>query len=138
MWTKIFLVTVISVNVAAASKQFVGVRGQVICENRPYKGAKVKLFDDDKGLDTDDLLAEGWSGVDGSFSISGSENEFTTIDPKVNFYHDCNDLLPCQRKFTIFIPKDYVTEEGEPIKFFDVGVLNLDGEYPEEGRDCVH
>ncbi|CAD5205948.1 unnamed protein product [Bursaphelenchus okinawaensis] len=129
---------VITLSTVTASKQFVGVKGQFKCEGVPYEKAQVKLFDDDKGLDTDDLMAEGWSDKDGWFEITGSENEIFAIDPKINVYHDCRDTLPCQRKFTIFIPDDYITEEEEPIKFFDIGTLNLDSKYPEESRDCVH
>lgn len=36
-------------------------------------------------------MAEGKTDKDGYFRISGSIKEFTTIDPKLNIYHDCND-----------------------------------------------
>lgn len=29
----------------------------------------------------------------GEFFVEGSESEILKIDPKVNVYHDCNDLL---------------------------------------------
>lgn len=45
------------------------------------------------GPDLDDLMDQGESDADGRFSLSGSESEFTTIDPKVNIYHDCDDAF---------------------------------------------
>lgn len=43
------------------------------------------------GLDTDDLMARGRTDGRGYFRISGSHSELSTIDPKLNIYHDCND-----------------------------------------------
>ena len=45
------------------------------------------------GIDTDDLLDEGTTDSSGHFELSGSTTEITSIDPKLNIYHDCNDLL---------------------------------------------
>ncbi|MFH4983826.1 hypothetical protein AB6A40_010535, partial [Gnathostoma spinigerum] len=33
----------------------------------------------------------GKTANDGSFLLQGHTSEFTTIDPKLNVYHDCND-----------------------------------------------
>jgi hypothetical protein len=46
-----------------------------------------------EGIDTDDLLDEGTTDSQGRFELSGSTTEITSIDPKLNIYHDCNDLL---------------------------------------------
>lgn len=43
------------------------------------------------GFDLDDLMAEGRSDSNGRFELSGNNAEVTTIDPKLNIYHDCND-----------------------------------------------
>lgn len=42
-------------------------------------------------MDLDDLMAEGKSDANGTFYLSGTETELTTIDPKLNIYHNCND-----------------------------------------------
>lgn len=39
----------------------------------------------------DDLLDSGESSSDGSFSLAGTDNEVTRLDPKINIYHDCDD-----------------------------------------------
>lgn len=52
-------------------------------------GVLIKLYDDDRGVDADDFMAETNSQSDGHFEISGYSHEFTTIDPKINIYHDC-------------------------------------------------
>ena len=36
-------------------------------------------------------MDEGVTDAEGHFKLSGKETEFTSIDPKVNVYHDCND-----------------------------------------------
>jgi hypothetical protein len=51
---------------------------------------------------------------------------------------DCNDNLPCQIKFTINIPDQYVSSGRHPSKYFDAGVLPLEAEYPGQERDCIH
>lgn len=51
----------------------------------------MKLYDDDRGIDADDLMASGTTDSQGRFELSGYTHEFTTIDPKLNIYHDCND-----------------------------------------------
>lgn len=39
-------------------KQSAGVEGFLLCEGKPAADVKVKLYDDDRGIDTDDLMAE--------------------------------------------------------------------------------
>ena len=43
------------------------------------------------GIDSDDLMASGKTDGQGQFSLKGHTEEFTTIDPKLNIYHDCED-----------------------------------------------
>lgn len=43
------------------------------------------------GIDSDDLMASGKTDSSGHFELQGYTYEFTTIDPKLNIYHDCND-----------------------------------------------
>lgn len=71
--------------------QSAAVEGILTCNRRPAANIKVKLYDDDRGIDLDDLMDEGVTDSDGHFMLSGKETELTSIDPKVNIYHDCND-----------------------------------------------
>ncbi|CEF59337.1 Transthyretin-like family-containing protein [Strongyloides ratti] len=119
--------------------QSAAVTGKLTCNGKPAVGVKVKLYDDDRGIDLDDLMDEGVTNSDGVFHLSGKETELSTIDPKLNVYHDCNDeTVPCLKKFSIMIPDTYVTEGPEPSKTFDAGTLNLDGKFSGESRDCLN
>uniref|UniRef100_A0AC34R3Z3 Uncharacterized protein n=1 Tax=Panagrolaimus sp. JU765 TaxID=591449 RepID=A0AC34R3Z3_9BILA len=120
------------------TQQAVAVKGRLLCNGKPYFNAKVKLYDVDT-IDLDDLMAEGHSDKLGQFVLSGTETEVTTIDPKVNIYHNCNDeAVECLRKIEIIIPKDFVAQGAAPTKTFDAGILNLSGQFPGETRDCIN
>uniref|UniRef100_A0A0K0F8K2 Transthyretin-like family protein n=1 Tax=Strongyloides venezuelensis TaxID=75913 RepID=A0A0K0F8K2_STRVS len=120
-------------------QQSAGVKGILVCNGKPYRDAKIKLYDDDMGIDTDDLMSEGKSDSIGRFAVAGYAYEFGTIDPKINIYHDCNDeIMPCQRKITIFVPKKYVSSGETPEVYYDAGNIELAGELKGEERDCIH
>ncbi|KAK0408747.1 hypothetical protein QR680_004133 [Steinernema hermaphroditum] len=119
--------------------QSAGVRGTLMCNDRPAAHVKVKLYDDDRGIDADDLMAEGKSDSQGKFELKGHTSEFTPIDPKLNVYHDCNDgVTPCQRKITIMLPDSYITDGKVPQRVYDAGVIQLAGKFPGETRDCLN
>ncbi|KAI1715213.1 transthyretin-like family domain-containing protein [Ditylenchus destructor] len=119
--------------------QSAAVRGVLECNGKPSVGTKVKLYDVDRGVDLDDLMDEGVTDSDGRFELRGHETELTSIDPKVNIYHDCNDeTVPCLKKIAIVIPDEYITDGEIPKKTFDVGKLNLAGTFSGESRDCFN
>ncbi|KAL3072386.1 hypothetical protein niasHT_034070 [Heterodera trifolii] len=109
-----------------------------LLKSAPATGILVKLYDDDGLFGFDDLLAKGYTDQNGHFTIYGSTNEISKIEPKVNIYHDCNDILPCQRKISISVPDGVVYEGHRPSGLFSVGVLELGSEYGGESRDCFH
>ncbi|VDO08666.1 unnamed protein product [Haemonchus placei] len=101
---------------ALGRTQAVGVKGILICNDKPAADVEVKLYDEDKRkkgvhlVSPDELMAAGKTDSRGHFEISGHADEFTSIEPKFNIYHDCNDgIKPCQRKITIHIPDDYIS-----------------------------
>ncbi|GMS89178.1 hypothetical protein PENTCL1PPCAC_11353 [Pristionchus entomophagus] len=115
------------------------VKGRLMCNDVPAVGVKVKLYDDDRGIDADDLMADGKTNGNGDFDLKGYTSEFTPIDPKLNIYHDCEDgIKPCQRKFTILIPDSYITQGEKPKKTYDAGQIQLAGAFPGESRDCIN
>ncbi|CAJ0942743.1 unnamed protein product, partial [Mesorhabditis belari] len=119
--------------------QSAGVRGILMCDGKPASRVKVKLWDDDRGIDMDDLLDSGTTDAQGHFELKGYTSEFTTIDPKLNIYHDCNDgIKPCQRKFNIEIPDSYVSEGQIPEKIYNAGTIELSGRMSGETRDCLN
>ncbi|KAK5968485.1 Transthyretin protein 5 [Trichostrongylus colubriformis] len=75
---------------ALGRTQAVGVRGMLICNDKPAADVEVKLYDEDK-LTPDELMAAGKTDSSGHFEISGHAAEFTSIEPKLNIYHDCDD-----------------------------------------------
>ncbi|KAL6742564.1 hypothetical protein Aduo_015705 [Ancylostoma duodenale] len=122
----------------AMRQQAVGVTGQLMCGNKPAAGVKVKLWDEDDGIDPDDLLDEGYTDANGNFNLKGSERELTTIDPVFKVYHDCDDgLKPGQRKVKFRIPKSYISPGGVPKRIFNIGVLNLETIFAKEERDLL-
>uniref|UniRef100_A0A7E4VAF8 Transthyretin-like family protein n=1 Tax=Panagrellus redivivus TaxID=6233 RepID=A0A7E4VAF8_PANRE len=128
-----------AVAIGIGRKQAAGVRGQLVCDGKPANGVKVKLYDDDRGIDTDDLLDQGKTDSQGHFELAGYTHEFTTIDPKLNIYHDCNDgLTPCQRKVTIFLPDKYVFSGEKPKDYYEAGTIELAGKFKGEERDCLN
>uniref|UniRef100_A0A914CGD9 Transthyretin-like protein 5 n=1 Tax=Acrobeloides nanus TaxID=290746 RepID=A0A914CGD9_9BILA len=119
--------------------QSAAVEGVLLCNRRPAANVKVKLYDDDRGIDLDDLMDEGITDAEGHFKLSGKETEFTSIDPKVNVYHDCNDEnTPCLKKFSIMIPDTFITEGEHPARTFDAGKIELSGSFSGESRDCLN
>uniref|UniRef100_A0A914YA81 Transthyretin-like protein 5 n=1 Tax=Panagrolaimus superbus TaxID=310955 RepID=A0A914YA81_9BILA len=131
--------TAVAIGFGLGRTQSAGVKGQLVCDGKPATGVKVKLYDDDRGIDTDDLMASGKTDGSGHFDLQGHTHEFTTIDPKINIYHDCNDgLTPCQRKVTIFIPDKYVSSGEHPKEIYDAGVTELAGKFKGEERDCLN
>ena len=83
-------------------------------------------------------MAEMMTDSNGHFVLHGYEDETTTIDPKLNIYHDCDDSLPCQRKVTFFIPDSFVSDGRQPKKLFDIGTVNMQIRFENEERDCLH
>ncbi|CAI2353490.1 unnamed protein product [Caenorhabditis sp. 36 PRJEB53466] len=110
----------------AVFTQSAGVKGVLMCGDKPLANTKVKLYDDDTGPDLDDLLAEGTTDSLGQFLLSGHTSEVMTIDPKINIYHDCDDgISPCQRKVTFNIPKSFVSSGENPKTYFNIGTINM-------------
>uniref|UniRef100_A0A915C4W9 Transthyretin-like family protein n=1 Tax=Parascaris univalens TaxID=6257 RepID=A0A915C4W9_PARUN len=94
-----FAVVFTSCDALVGRTQSAGVKGVLKCNGKPAANVKVKLYDDDRGIDADDLMAEGKSDQQGSFELKGHTDEFTTIDPKLNVYHDCEDGLKVSDTF---------------------------------------
>lgn len=42
-------------------------------------------------MSPDELMAAGKTDSRGHFEIKGHAEEFTSIEPKLNIYHDCDD-----------------------------------------------
>ncbi|KAI6177080.1 Transthyretin-like protein 5 [Aphelenchoides bicaudatus] len=128
-----------AIGLSLGRKQSAGARGVLTCNGKPERNVLVKLYDDDRGIDADDFMGETKTDSDGHFEVSGHSSEFSTIDPKINIYHDCEDgLTPCQRKMSVMIPDKYVFSGENPKTFYEAGSIELSGKFKGEERDCIH
>ncbi|CAI5456767.1 unnamed protein product [Caenorhabditis angaria] len=141
MILKFFLFSLLFLNSALAFRtQSAGVKGRLVCGDKPVVGAHLKLFDEDNGPDPDDMLDQHIleEEENGLFQLSGSSRELTPIDPELRIYHDCNDHgSPCQREWVIRIPNKYITSGEQAEKYMDIGTLNLEIELDTKMRILV-
>lgn len=98
----IFIATTEAIGIRPS--QFIGVRGTLKCNGKPASKVLVKLYDHDSktfytifgtflAFTLDDKIAEGKTDSKGNYEISGTAHEVSRITPKLNIYHDCEDLL---------------------------------------------
>uniref|UniRef100_A0A914QUB6 Transthyretin-like family protein n=1 Tax=Panagrolaimus davidi TaxID=227884 RepID=A0A914QUB6_9BILA len=107
------------------------------CNGKPAAGILLKLYEHDT-FTFDDKLVSGRTDHNGDFQITGTGHEFSRITPKFKIYHDCDDWLPCQRKITITIPKNYISNADYAKEPYNIGILELSGKFGGEKRDCIH
>ncbi|VDP06393.1 unnamed protein product [Heligmosomoides polygyrus] len=143
MYRVVLAVAVLSV-CNAVRDQSIAVRGRLLCGTTPAANIRVKLIDTDTGPDPDDLLAQGYTDAKGEFMLSGGTAETTDIDPILRVYHDCNDVTglggvakPGSRKVTFVLPGKYVTYGKQPTKTMDIGSINLELGFMDEGREFI-
>ncbi|KAH7726448.1 TTR-8 protein [Aphelenchoides avenae] len=117
--------------------QAIGVTGHLLCNDHPARNVLIKLYDHDT-FTLDDLMAKGRSDSHGYFHIEGHAHEISRVTPKLNIYHDCDDMWPCQRKLSIYVPKHFITSGRHAHHYYDIGVIELAGEFEGESRDCFH
>ncbi|CAD6197730.1 unnamed protein product [Caenorhabditis auriculariae] len=120
-------------------RQGVAVKGVLRCGAVPANHTKVRIVDIDTGPDPDDTLDEKRTDEKGEFSLTGTTHELTSIDPVLYIWHECRDeQTPCSRKLKFLIPKKFI-HGGDPTpeQWVDIGVLNLEGAFEDEGRECV-
>ncbi|XP_003375250.1 conserved hypothetical protein [Trichinella spiralis] len=86
-----------------------------------------------KDIGSDDVLDKKTTDKEGNFIVDGKTSEMTNIDPILKIYHDCVDYLPCQRRWKIKIPKQYINHEGSKnLKIMDLGTWNLEAHLKED------
>nr|CDJ90783.1 Transthyretin domain containing protein [Haemonchus contortus] len=141
VWQFLLLYSALLLGVCCAMrKQGVAVRGVLKCGAVPAKNAKVRIVDLDTGPDPDDTLDEKRTDHVGRFEVSGTTHEMTSIDPVLYIWHDCLDEQhPCLRKMKFVIPKKFIHNgDPKPEQWVDIGVLNLEGSFDNEGRECIN
>ncbi|CAJ0603484.1 unnamed protein product [Cylicocyclus nassatus] len=135
MLSYIFIVLLLTCSCLANRKQAVGVKGRLMCDDKPAARVSVKLWEEDHGTDRDDLLDQAVTDDNGNFKLQGYDTEATDIEPVFKIYHDCdNAILPGKRKVKFLIPYQYIYNGTSPKKLFDIGLLNLETIFPKEER----
>uniref|UniRef100_A0A7E4VFS0 Transthyretin-like family protein n=1 Tax=Panagrellus redivivus TaxID=6233 RepID=A0A7E4VFS0_PANRE len=114
-----------------------GALGALTCNGKPAKGVLLKLYDHDS-ITKNSQMAETKTDGNGYFLLSGRAKHWTTINPRLYIYHDCNDDLPCQRRISIKINRRFVNDGIRATKLHPAGTIELSGKYPGEKRDCIH
>ncbi|KAH7694173.1 Protein TTR-8, partial [Aphelenchoides avenae] len=83
-----------------------------------------------------DFMAANRTDEEGRFLIAGSEREFTRITPQLDVFHTCSQSEDCLRKVTIYVPKSHVTRGEPPKKVFDIGSVELSGNFAGQSDEC--
>ncbi|CAJ0565584.1 unnamed protein product, partial [Mesorhabditis spiculigera] len=124
------------VAIAAANKQTVAIEGRLMCNGKPYSGAKVKLYDHDT-FTTDDKLAETQSDGQGYFKLVGTGREVSRLNAKFNIYHRCGKTLPvCYYKYSFAVPSSFVNSGTFANKVYNAQTIELS--LLEKHRDCLN
>ncbi|KHJ91812.1 Transthyretin-like family protein [Oesophagostomum dentatum] len=141
VWQTILLYLFLCIGACwAMRKQGVAVRGVLKCGHVPSNYSKVRIVDIDYGPDPDDTLDEKRTDEHGRFEVTGTTHELTPIDPVLYIWHECRDeQTPCSRKIKFVIPKKFI-HNGNPTpeQWIDIGVINLEGAFDDEKRECVN
>ncbi|EGT53018.1 hypothetical protein CAEBREN_06745 [Caenorhabditis brenneri] len=140
------------ITIELGNLQSVAVNGKLLCNDKPANNIKVKLYEEEAILDV--LLDERFTSEDGTFEMSGSKSEVTTIDPKLNIYHKCNydgvrfeeairynnpnSFQICVRKISIMIPTEYITNGEKPARTYNIGEINLASKFSGQSTDCFN
>jgi len=84
----------------------------------------------------DDVLDTQKTAADGTFTLTGSDDEIGSIDPYFKIYHKCDTPITqlCDSKIKVNVPNKYINAH----KPFDFGELNLEGKIGEVETDCFH
>ncbi|VDL78014.1 unnamed protein product [Nippostrongylus brasiliensis] len=128
----------------AVREQSIAVKGRLLCGEQPAANVRVKLWEEDSGPDPDDLLDQGYTDSNGEFQLQGATVETTPIDPILKVYHECNDVTgflgvpkPGSRKVKFSLPDKYITDGMVPQKTINIGTINLEVEFMDEGREYI-
>ncbi|CAJ0570752.1 unnamed protein product, partial [Mesorhabditis spiculigera] len=117
-------------------RQTMAVRGTLMCGQKPLAGATIILNEQDSGPEFDDKMAEVKTNQKGEFRINGSEVEFTAIEPRITVLHKCNYRWICKRETTFIIPRKYINHGRKITKWFELGTVNMETQFPGEDHNC--
>uniref|UniRef100_A0A915CFJ9 Transthyretin-like family protein n=2 Tax=Parascaris univalens TaxID=6257 RepID=A0A915CFJ9_PARUN len=98
-------------------EQSVGISGYLSCHGAPAIGVNVVLWDYDF-IFTDDLMGMTTTNTRGSFTLAGSTDEFSTIEPHLAIYRKCWGERVCFPDMVVEIPDSVITDGKVPWKYY--------------------
>uniref|UniRef100_A0AC35TP19 Transthyretin-like family protein n=1 Tax=Rhabditophanes sp. KR3021 TaxID=114890 RepID=A0AC35TP19_9BILA len=119
------------------AEQTVGVRGRLMCGTSALANTKIKLWNKHK-IGSDQQLASVSTDAKGNFEVTGRVTNSILPNIVLKAYHDCSDGKPCQRKVYFGVPNKYVTKTDLVSKWFDLGTINMQIQFPDEERSCIN
>ncbi|VDK46648.1 unnamed protein product [Anisakis simplex] len=104
----IVLFAIFGLSCASVLEQSVGIKGQLLCGDKPSEGDEVKLINH-KIIGFDSNLASGTTDKNGFYELAGDLSilrQITTLNARLKIYTRCNNGLNiCKREITLGIPK---------------------------------
>ncbi|TMS35315.1 hypothetical protein L596_002745 [Steinernema carpocapsae] len=119
-----------------------GAKGTLMCGKVPAANVRVRLcLFRKESDDPKEILAYKITDDDGKFELEGNTadrtGEETNIEPVLKFYHKCDEKEEKKgyRRFVIKYPSQFVTLGRIARQHYNVGTLNLEVIFPNEGRE---
>ncbi|KHN86196.1 Transthyretin-like protein 46 [Toxocara canis] len=138
MQSSIIVLVALIAACSAFRQQSVGVKGRLLCGDRPIENELVKLINHNT-IGSDDQLATAKTDKDGFYTIQGGLGEILSMDVKFKIFTNCNDgIKPCKREITLGIPGKFVTRSDKVQEYFNGGELNLQFHFKDESRSCFN
>ncbi|KAI6183812.1 hypothetical protein M3Y97_00529000 [Aphelenchoides bicaudatus] len=116
------LVAAYTIGFVSGSEHYnVAVRGALFCNDTPYDGGHIELYDYDFFY-ADVKLGEVISEKSGKFYVEGGRWEWVPMVPFIQISEKCHGDLKCWK---LWIPPDYQWTDGNPKKVYAMGSFNL-------------
>ncbi|KHN88817.1 Transthyretin-like protein 2 [Toxocara canis] len=114
------LVVVFSMcNLVDGREQCVGASGRLLCHGMPAIGVSVILWDYDMPF-KDDLMAMTMTDTHGAFTLAGSTDEYTIIEPHLAIYKKCWNANACFPDIVIEVPEEFITDGKIPWRYYQL------------------
>uniref|UniRef100_A0A0N4ZG68 Transthyretin-like family protein n=1 Tax=Parastrongyloides trichosuri TaxID=131310 RepID=A0A0N4ZG68_PARTI len=123
---KIILVTVLS-RVVNCGIQRITVTGRLLCHGKPIGFLDIKLLEED--LLYNDVIDDGKTDMNGHFKLSGRDEEFSAIDPFIEFKYKCSTdkVISTNDIKQFFVPSSVFRYLGYVRQFeFNFGDIDLE------------
>ncbi|CAI5449808.1 unnamed protein product [Caenorhabditis angaria] len=112
-----------------AKLQHVNVTGVLLCHSQRVMNIFIELWEYDR-FDANDLLNTTRTNDQGEFQLTGGQNEFFSIEPYIEVWHECGTKAGCIRATKYHIPNSFID------KHYDTSLISLDTFTSDERNMC--